>query len=207
MPVNPSPAALVYRFSIDDSPYITNLLLEEGAAGKTDVAAMVVMDGIVDAEVRNNLLRYSNRFTTPSQRRSRPLALWLQPIPVSFPRERMRCRCVLEGVHRTYSARRRTRMAKLIVTAATGTTDRSRSAPAVYLSRSCLPLPLPLWAIVFFPFSSLRLSPLLSRSYTQLDRSKACSSMACTPLVAAPRRLVVLDRSASPLWAHRWVEG
>ncbi|CAN0221443.1 unnamed protein product [Pylaiella littoralis] len=41
------------RFSIDDSPYITNVKLEEGAAGKTDIAAIVVMDGISNAKVES----------------------------------------------------------------------------------------------------------------------------------------------------------
>lgn len=39
------------RFTPDDWPYTTELILEEGAAGKTDVAALVVMDGIQDAKV------------------------------------------------------------------------------------------------------------------------------------------------------------
>ncbi|CAM9878861.1 unnamed protein product [Ectocarpus sp. 12 AP-2014] len=39
------------RFSIDDSPYTTNIILEDGAAGKTDTAAIIVMDGISDARL------------------------------------------------------------------------------------------------------------------------------------------------------------
>ncbi len=39
------------RYTQDDWPYITELTLEEGTAGKTDVAALVVMDGIQDAKV------------------------------------------------------------------------------------------------------------------------------------------------------------
>ncbi|CAM9987865.1 unnamed protein product, partial [Hapterophycus canaliculatus] len=45
------------RYSIDDSPYTTNIQLEEGAAGKTDIAAMVVMDGIADAEIDDLWIR------------------------------------------------------------------------------------------------------------------------------------------------------
>lgn len=43
--------ALLERYSIDDSPYTTDIQLEEGAAGKTDIDAMVVMDGISGARV------------------------------------------------------------------------------------------------------------------------------------------------------------
>lgn len=39
------------RYSIDDSPYTTDILVEEGAAGITDIDAIVVMDGISDARV------------------------------------------------------------------------------------------------------------------------------------------------------------
>lgn len=39
------------RYSPDDSPFTTELTLEEGAAGKTDVSAIIVMDGISGAEV------------------------------------------------------------------------------------------------------------------------------------------------------------
>lgn len=38
-------------FSIDDSPYTTDILLEDGAAGNTDIAAIVVFDGVADAQV------------------------------------------------------------------------------------------------------------------------------------------------------------
>ncbi|CAM9695160.1 unnamed protein product [Ectocarpus sp. 6 AP-2014] len=38
-------------FSIDDSPYTTDIILEDGAAGKTDTAAIIVMDGISDARL------------------------------------------------------------------------------------------------------------------------------------------------------------
>ncbi|CAM9195943.1 unnamed protein product, partial [Hapterophycus canaliculatus] len=40
-------------FSGDDSPYTTDIILEEGAAGKTDIDAIVVMDGISDAWVED----------------------------------------------------------------------------------------------------------------------------------------------------------
>ena len=39
------------RYTQDDWPYTTELILEEGAAGKTDIAALVVMDGIMNARV------------------------------------------------------------------------------------------------------------------------------------------------------------
>lgn len=39
------------RYSIDDSPYYTGIILGEGAAGKTDIAAMLVCDGVEDARV------------------------------------------------------------------------------------------------------------------------------------------------------------
>lgn len=42
----------LFRYSQDDFPYTTELTLEEGAAGKTDVPAIIVMDGISDARVR-----------------------------------------------------------------------------------------------------------------------------------------------------------
>lgn len=58
------PAAPAYRFSIDDSPYTTDLILEEGAAGKTDVAALIVMDGISDARVRTSV-RHGKRSIPP----------------------------------------------------------------------------------------------------------------------------------------------
>lgn len=48
------------RYSIDDSPYTTNIQLEEGAAGKTDIGAIVVMDGISDASVRTDCRRSPN---------------------------------------------------------------------------------------------------------------------------------------------------
>lgn len=41
----------VSRYHFDDSPYTTDIYLEEGAAGNTDVDAMIVMDGISDARV------------------------------------------------------------------------------------------------------------------------------------------------------------
>lgn len=40
-----------FRYTQDDFPYTTELTLEEGAAGKTNVAALIVMDGITNAEV------------------------------------------------------------------------------------------------------------------------------------------------------------
>ncbi|CAN0365496.1 unnamed protein product, partial [Ectocarpus fasciculatus] len=46
-----SGVSLNARFSIDDSPYTTDIILEDGAAGKTDTAAMIVMDGISDARL------------------------------------------------------------------------------------------------------------------------------------------------------------
>lgn len=39
------------RFSIDDSPYTTEFILEEGAAGNSEEPAMVVFDGIENAKV------------------------------------------------------------------------------------------------------------------------------------------------------------
>lgn len=39
------------RRSIDDSPYTTDIYVEEGAAGKTGISAIIVMDGIADAQV------------------------------------------------------------------------------------------------------------------------------------------------------------
>lgn len=36
----------------EDSPYFTGIFLEDGAAGKTDIDAIVVMDGISNAKVR-----------------------------------------------------------------------------------------------------------------------------------------------------------
>ncbi|CAM9345152.1 unnamed protein product [Pylaiella littoralis] len=44
-------------FSSDDSPGITEIFLEEGAAGNTDVDAFLVMDNIEDAFVRDMWLR------------------------------------------------------------------------------------------------------------------------------------------------------
>ena len=41
----------VTRFSHDDQPGTTEVFLEEGAAGKTAVDAVLVMDGISDAKV------------------------------------------------------------------------------------------------------------------------------------------------------------
>lgn len=43
------------RFSHDDQPGVTEVFLEEGAAGKTDVDAVLVMDGISDAKVKRSL--------------------------------------------------------------------------------------------------------------------------------------------------------
>lgn len=39
------------RYSVDMAPYATEVIVEEGAAGTTDVDAIVVMDGISDARV------------------------------------------------------------------------------------------------------------------------------------------------------------
>lgn len=39
------------RSSIDDSPYTTDIILEDGAAGKTAIGPIVVIDGISDARV------------------------------------------------------------------------------------------------------------------------------------------------------------
>ncbi|CAM9160508.1 unnamed protein product [Ectocarpus sp. 4 AP-2014] len=41
----------------EDSPYFTGIILEEGAAGKTDIDAMVVMDGISNAMTDNIWIR------------------------------------------------------------------------------------------------------------------------------------------------------
>ncbi|CAM9688722.1 unnamed protein product [Scytosiphon promiscuus] len=41
----------------DEDPYFTGIILEEGAAGKTDIDAMVVMDGISDAKTSNIWIR------------------------------------------------------------------------------------------------------------------------------------------------------
>lgn len=55
------------RYSIDDSPYYTGILLQEGAAGKTDVAAMVLFDGVENAMVCGGDNRNgSNLFTSLS---------------------------------------------------------------------------------------------------------------------------------------------
>ncbi|CAM9647481.1 unnamed protein product [Ectocarpus fasciculatus] len=40
-------------YHFDDSPYTTDIYLEEGAAGDTDVDAMIVMDGISDARIED----------------------------------------------------------------------------------------------------------------------------------------------------------
>eukprot|EP00752_Nemacystus_decipiens_P014959 g13318.t1 len=45
------------RYSIDDSPYTTDILVEEGAAGKTDIDAVVVMDGISGARIDDLWIR------------------------------------------------------------------------------------------------------------------------------------------------------
>eukprot|EP00903_Cladosiphon_okamuranus_P018639 g17154.t1 len=45
------------RYSIDDSPYVTDIFVEEGAAGITDVDAVVVMDGISDARIDDLWIR------------------------------------------------------------------------------------------------------------------------------------------------------
>lgn len=47
-------ACAAFSFSEDD-PYFTGIFLMEGAAGKTGVDAMVVMDGISNAKVRCRL--------------------------------------------------------------------------------------------------------------------------------------------------------
>lgn len=44
------------RYSIDDSPYTTDILLDAGAAGKTSIGPIVVIDGVSDASVRSDLL-------------------------------------------------------------------------------------------------------------------------------------------------------
>lgn len=44
-------ALFTERFSHDDQPGVTEVFLEEGAAGKTAVDAVLVMDGISDAYV------------------------------------------------------------------------------------------------------------------------------------------------------------
>lgn len=38
-------------FNGDEPPYFTGIFLQEGAAGKTDIGAIVVMDGISNAKV------------------------------------------------------------------------------------------------------------------------------------------------------------
>lgn len=58
--------ALMRRFSIDDSPYTTDIQLEDDAAGKTDIGAIVVMDGISDARVRTDH-RHSQRRTSQQE--------------------------------------------------------------------------------------------------------------------------------------------
>ncbi|CAM9345645.1 unnamed protein product [Scytosiphon promiscuus] len=45
------------RYSIDDSPYTTDIQLEEDAAGNTDIGAIVVMDGISDARIDDLWIR------------------------------------------------------------------------------------------------------------------------------------------------------
>lgn len=56
-------------YTDDDAPYTTDIQLEEGAAGKIDVDAILVMDGIEDAWVsqchvfrRRLLLNYSAEY-------------------------------------------------------------------------------------------------------------------------------------------------
>lgn len=44
----------------DDYPHRTGINLEEGAAGKTDIDAIVVMDGISDVRVSSTFSKYSN---------------------------------------------------------------------------------------------------------------------------------------------------
>lgn len=44
--------SIISRFSIDDSPYTTEFILEEGTAGNSEEAAMVVFDGIENAKVQ-----------------------------------------------------------------------------------------------------------------------------------------------------------
>eukprot|EP00903_Cladosiphon_okamuranus_P018634 g17151.t1 len=44
-------------FSGDDAPYFTGIFLQEGAAGKTDVGPIVVMDGISNAKTQNIWVR------------------------------------------------------------------------------------------------------------------------------------------------------
>lgn len=43
------------RYSIDDGPHTTDILLEEDAAGKTSIGPIIVADGISDAGVRTNV--------------------------------------------------------------------------------------------------------------------------------------------------------
>ena len=40
------------RYSIDDSPYITDILLEDGATDNSAISAILVADGISDSKVR-----------------------------------------------------------------------------------------------------------------------------------------------------------
>lgn len=42
------------RYSIDDSPYITDILLEDGATDNSAISAILVADGISDAKVRSH---------------------------------------------------------------------------------------------------------------------------------------------------------
>lgn len=52
-PVHANMLALLAVFSFsEDAPFFTGIFLMDDAAGKTDIDAMVVMDGISDAKVR-----------------------------------------------------------------------------------------------------------------------------------------------------------
>ena len=44
-------SVLLFRFSDDDSPFSTNIQLDDSAAGNTAVDAIIVIDGIADAKV------------------------------------------------------------------------------------------------------------------------------------------------------------
>lgn len=52
-----SGVALYGRYTDDDAPFTTDILLQEGAAGNTDVDAIVVMDGISDALISDLWIR------------------------------------------------------------------------------------------------------------------------------------------------------
>lgn len=39
------------RFSGDDAPYSTDIILQEGAAGNTDIGPIIVFDGVENARV------------------------------------------------------------------------------------------------------------------------------------------------------------